>query len=127
MILKGLPWKQRSFCHFWDCTQVLHFGLFCWLWWLLHFFKGFLQIKSFKVWNRDTKAGKQSFIQGSSRKGRWIVCGLSPWIDFYKNGKHRAVIFYKKYLNWAQKYLEFIILSRWLLSVLWISSCYHSK
>ena len=30
--------KQRSFCHFWDCTQVLHFGLFCWLWWLLYFF-----------------------------------------------------------------------------------------
>ena len=32
----GLPWywmvclgnKQRSFCHFWDCIQVLHFGLF---------------------------------------------------------------------------------------------------
>ena len=23
--------KQRSFCHFWDCIQVLHFGLFCWL------------------------------------------------------------------------------------------------
>ena len=21
--------KQRSFCHFWDCIQVLHFGLFC--------------------------------------------------------------------------------------------------
>ena len=42
----GLPWhwmvclgnEQRSFCCFWDCTQVLHFGLFCWLWWLLHFF-----------------------------------------------------------------------------------------
>ena len=30
--------EQRSFCHFWDCIQVLHFGLFCWLWWLLHFF-----------------------------------------------------------------------------------------
>ena len=30
--------EQRSFCHFWDCTQVLHFRLFCWLWWLLHFF-----------------------------------------------------------------------------------------
>ena len=26
--------EQRSFCHFWDCTQVLHFGLFYWL----HFF-----------------------------------------------------------------------------------------
>ena len=25
--------KQRSFCHFWDRTQVLHFGLFCWLFW----------------------------------------------------------------------------------------------
>ena len=42
----GLPWywmvclgnKQRSFCHFWDFTQVLHFGLFCWLCWLVHFF-----------------------------------------------------------------------------------------
>ena len=46
----GLPWywmvclgnEQRSFCHFWDCIQVLHFGLFCWLWWLLHSSKGFL-------------------------------------------------------------------------------------
>ena len=30
--------EQRSFCHFWDCIQVLHFELFCWLWWLLYFF-----------------------------------------------------------------------------------------
>ena len=30
--------EQRSFFCFWDWTQVLHFGLFCWLWWLLHFF-----------------------------------------------------------------------------------------
>ena len=34
--------EQRSFCRFWDCTQVLHFGLFHWLRWLLHFSKGFL-------------------------------------------------------------------------------------
>ena len=42
----ALPWywmvclrnEQRSFCRFWDCIQVLHFRLFCWLWWLLHFF-----------------------------------------------------------------------------------------
>ena len=26
---------QRSCCHLWDCIQVLHFALFCWLWWLL--------------------------------------------------------------------------------------------
>ena len=31
---------QRSFCRFWDCIQVLHFRLFCWPWWLLHFFWG---------------------------------------------------------------------------------------
>ena len=31
--------EQRSFCHFRDCIQVLHFGLFCWQW-LLHFFWG---------------------------------------------------------------------------------------
>ena len=30
--------KQRSFCHFWDCSQVLHFELFFWLWGLLYFF-----------------------------------------------------------------------------------------
>ena len=29
--------EQRWFCHFWDCIQVLHFGLFCWPGWLLHF------------------------------------------------------------------------------------------
>ena len=23
--------EQRSFCRFWDCIQVLHFRLFCWL------------------------------------------------------------------------------------------------
>ena len=32
--------EQRSFYRFWDCIQVLHFGLFCWPWWLLHFFWG---------------------------------------------------------------------------------------
>ena len=42
----GLPWywivclgnEQRSFCYFWNCNQVLYFGLFCWLWGLLCFF-----------------------------------------------------------------------------------------
>ena len=34
--------EQRSFCHFWDDIQVLHFRLFCWLWWLLHFIEGIL-------------------------------------------------------------------------------------
>ena len=33
---------NRNHCHFWDCTQVLHFRLFCWLWVLLHFFLGML-------------------------------------------------------------------------------------
>ena len=45
---RGLLWcrmvclgdEQRSFCHFWDCIQGLHFGLFCWPRWLLHFFRG---------------------------------------------------------------------------------------
>ena len=32
--------EQRSFCRFWNCIQVLHFELFCWPWWLLHFFWG---------------------------------------------------------------------------------------
>ena len=31
--------KLKSLCCFWGCTQVLHFGLFWWLWRLLHFFQ----------------------------------------------------------------------------------------
>ena len=43
VMLNGLPWNElRSFCHFWGCTQVLYFRLFCWLWGLLHFFHGIL-------------------------------------------------------------------------------------
>ena len=34
--------EARSFCPFWDCTQVLHLGLSCWLWGLLHFSYGIL-------------------------------------------------------------------------------------
>ena len=30
--------EPRSLCCFWDCTQVLHFRLYCWLGGLLHFF-----------------------------------------------------------------------------------------
>ena len=32
--------EQRLFCHFWDCTQVLHFELFCWPWGLFPFLQG---------------------------------------------------------------------------------------
>ena len=34
--------EQRSICSFWDCTQVLHFRLFCWPWGLFYFFWGIL-------------------------------------------------------------------------------------
>ena len=34
--------EQRSFCHFWNHTQILHFILFCWLWGLSISPKGFL-------------------------------------------------------------------------------------
>ena len=33
---------NRSFCHFWDCIQVLHFRFFCWLWGLSISSMGFL-------------------------------------------------------------------------------------
>ena len=42
MIHNKLGNEQRSFCRFWDCIQVLHFRLFCWLRGLLHFFQGIL-------------------------------------------------------------------------------------
>ena len=38
--------KQKPFCHFSDCIQVLHFGLLYWLSWLPHFFKGILEHNS---------------------------------------------------------------------------------
>ena len=45
-MLNSLPWKQRSFCHFWDCTQILYFRFFCLLWGLLHFFDEILAYSS---------------------------------------------------------------------------------
>ena len=41
--------KPRSLWHLWNCTKVLHFGLFCWLWGLLHFFQGMLACSSIMV------------------------------------------------------------------------------
>ena len=38
--------EQRSFCHFWDFIQVLHFRLVCWLWGQLHFLNGILAYSS---------------------------------------------------------------------------------
>ena len=38
--------EQRSFCRFCNCIQVVHFWLFCWPWWLLHFFWGIPALSS---------------------------------------------------------------------------------
>ena len=56
----GLPWywmvclgnEQRSFCHFWDCIQVLHFRLSSWPWWLLHYFWG-IPTRSSRSWSSE--------------------------------------------------------------------------
>ena len=37
VILNGLPWKQRSICHFWDFIQVLHFCDVIWSRYLVSF------------------------------------------------------------------------------------------
>ena len=42
--------RYQSFCCFWDCTQVLHFRLFCWLWSLPHFFCGILVVAVMVIW-----------------------------------------------------------------------------
>ena len=40
VIFNGLPSKQTEIILSRDFIQVLHFGLFSWPWWLLHFFWG---------------------------------------------------------------------------------------
>ena len=45
--------EQRSFCCFWDCTQVLHFRLFFWLWGLLHFAERILAHGSGYKWSTE--------------------------------------------------------------------------
>ena len=47
--------EQRSFCHFWDCTQGLHFVFFCWLWGLLHFLPTLVDIMV--MWIKFTHSG----------------------------------------------------------------------
>ena len=38
----ALETSQDNSVFFWDCTQILHFGLFCWLWGYFISSKGFL-------------------------------------------------------------------------------------
>ena len=54
--------KQRSFCRFWDCIQVLHFELFCWPWWLLHFFWGIPARSSRYKWSSELNSSFQSIL-----------------------------------------------------------------
>ena len=50
--IEWFAWKQRSFWHFWDWTQVLHFRLLCWLWGVLCFFWRIIahSIKVMVIW-----------------------------------------------------------------------------
>ena len=63
--------EQRSFCRFWDWIQVLHFGLFCCPWWLLHFFWGIPEL--------PTSAGsskKQESFRKTSISVYWLCQSL---------------------------------------------------
>lgn len=33
LVIFAVGLNKESFCRFWDCIQVLHFRLSCWLWW----------------------------------------------------------------------------------------------
>ena len=54
--------EQRSFCRFWDCIQVLHFGLFCWPWLLLHFFWGIPARNIRVIWVKFTHSSHFSSL-----------------------------------------------------------------
>ena len=81
----GLPWywmaclgdEQRSFCHFWDCIQVLRFGLFCWPWWLLHFF--------FASGGQNIGASASASVLPKSIQG-WFPLGLTSLISLLSKG-----------------------------------------
>ena len=70
--------EQRSFCCFWDCTQVLHFRLFCWLWWLLHSSKGFLPtvVDIMVIWVKFTHSSP-SWYNSLSPHSTWLLSVLS--------------------------------------------------
>ena len=55
--------KQRSFCHFWDCIQVLHFGLLLTMMAIPFFSKGFLPIvvNIMVIWVKFTHSSPFSF------------------------------------------------------------------
>ena len=74
--------EQRSFCRFWDCIQVLHFRLFCWPWWLLHFF-WWGQLKPWTEWERSRSAFHTDKSNPSSlKKRKWMVENQIPIICY---------------------------------------------
>ena len=75
--------EQRSFCHFWDCTQVLHFRLSCWLWGLLHFFWGILAtiVDIMVIWIKFQRRQWHPTPVLLPRKshGQRSLVGCNPW------------------------------------------------
>ena len=75
--------ELRSFCCFWDCTQVLRFGLFCWLYAISS--KGFLPISAFShsvmsdfLWPHELQHARlpcPSWTLGAYSNS----CSLSQW------------------------------------------------
>ena len=69
--------KQRSFCCFWDCIQVLHFRLFCWLW-LPGDNGDLLQKVSWRHWyTQCPQPCGQPLLTHTSAAGSWTLMGNS--------------------------------------------------
>ena len=62
--------EQRSFCRFWDCIQVLHFGLFCWPWIPWSFFEVCLTLHHDQI--QVIYSWLESFISNVSFSGYYL-------------------------------------------------------
>ena len=91
--------EQRLFCHFWDYIQVLHFWLFCWLWWLLISSKGFLPtvVDIMFIWVKFTHSNTFSLLFSSTHKRRlytWTSPDVNTKSDWFYSLQPKMEILY---------------------------------
>ena len=76
----GLLWYWMFAC-FWDCIQVLYFGLFCWLWWYSISSKVFLHtvVDIMVIWVKFTRSSP--FLEKAMAPHSSILAWKIPWVE----------------------------------------------
>ena len=115
---------KRSFCHFWDCIQVLHFRLSSWPWWLLHYFWG-IPTRSSRSWSSELNSPIPVHLILLIPRMLTLTFAIScltpsnlPWLPDFP-GSYATLLFTASDLGSITSHIH-----SWVLFLLWLHSSF---